>query len=117
MRLVQPSVPTLVVLDAAVVTKDNVDQYLPTGFSPDPRRSRQQAPSGDHPTDRRPTEVRMAGGRPRPSGQTDRRERRTLGVGMVGYAFMGAAHAQALAQRPTVLRPAAHPRADRGRRP
>ena len=32
---------------------------------------------------------------------------RRLGVGMVGYAFMGAAHSQALAQRPQLLRPAA----------
>jgi ribose transport system substrate-binding protein len=30
--LVQPSVPRRVVLDAPVVTKDNVDAYLPLGF-------------------------------------------------------------------------------------
>jgi ribose transport system substrate-binding protein len=30
--LVQPSVPRRVVLDAPVVTKDNVDQYMPLGF-------------------------------------------------------------------------------------
>ena len=40
-----------------------------------------------------------------------------LRVGMVGYAFMGAAHAQAWRNAHTILRPAAHPRADRGRRP
>ena len=30
--LVQPSVPRRVVLDAPVVTKDNVDEYMPLGF-------------------------------------------------------------------------------------
>ena len=30
--LVQPSVPRRVVLDAPVVNKDNVEEYLPLGF-------------------------------------------------------------------------------------
>ena len=30
--LVQPSVPRRVVLDAPVVTKDNVDEYMSLGF-------------------------------------------------------------------------------------
>ena len=64
-------------LNAPVVTKDNVEEYLPTRLRVLTVRRYETGTSAEH-ADRWP----HGGARP-------------CGVGMVGYAFMGAAHSQA----------------------
>ena len=66
--LVEKEVPASITLASATITKENVDQYIAWASSPD----------------------RL----PRKEAQCPQ-DRPTLGVGMVGYAFMGAAHSQA----------------------
>ena len=94
--LVEVEVPRPIMLHAPVVTKDNVDQYLPPPSSPDrPAGAAERRPVTRRPHDRSTRHARPA----------------DLGVGMVGYAFMGAAHSQAWRTAPPLLRPAAAPRA------
>jgi hypothetical protein len=75
--LVENEIPASITLASATVTKENVDKYLPLGLR-----------------------LLMA-------ADPTRQDGRHIGVGMIGYAFMGATHSQAWRTAGPVLRPAA----------
>ena len=95
-------IPVVATLYSAVVDKDNVDQYMPTGFKctisaasgrrrAGRLRDQPRRPAADHgsPHDHE-EDLRMA----QPQADAAEADTPALGVGMVGYAFMGAAHSQ-----------------------
>ena len=93
--------PQRIVLNAPVVTKDNVDQYIDTALRV----------LTDRPGDRAASRARSRHPATRTPGALD--EHRTTAaasrVGMVGYAFMGAAHSQAWRTAPRFFDLPLHP--------
>ncbi|BFO17118.1 hypothetical protein SHKM778_35060 [Streptomyces sp. KM77-8] len=91
--LAEFEIPSSVTCYSAVVDKENVDQYMPTGFSEEPRPTGLTSPPGEGRPARHDDEEDLRMAQPQASDGAET-GKPPLRIGMVGYAFMGAAHSQ-----------------------